>query len=92
MSILILLAAYIPSTPSLGVAEGQCRPNERGPAIVVTVTGLRDRRGELKLEVYPANERDFLADDNLLIMAGKTFRRAYRTIPAADPFSAFTES
>ena len=85
MSLLLLFAAYIPSTPSLGVAEGQCRPNETGPAILVTVNGLRDRRGELKLEAYPANEHDFLADDNVLIMAGKTFRRVYRTIPAAGP-------
>ena len=85
MSLLLLFAAYIPSTASLGVAEGQCRANEPGPAILVTVSGLRDRRGELKLEVYPANEHDFLADDNVLIMAGKTFRRVYRTIPAADP-------
>lgn len=82
---LFLLAAYVPSTPSLGVAEGQCRRNEPGPAIIVTVNGLRDRRGELKLEVYPSTETDFLADDNLLIMAGKTFRRAYRTIPATGP-------
>jgi uncharacterized protein (DUF2141 family) len=81
----LLFAAYIPSTPSLGVAEGRCGINERGPAIVVTATGLRDRHGQLKLEVYPSNEADFLSDDNVLVMAGKTFRRAYLALPADGP-------
>lgn len=68
-------AAPIPSTPNLGVAEGRCRPGEPGPAFLVTATGLKDRRGRLKLELYPSNDGDFLADDNLLISAGKPFRR-----------------
>lgn len=63
------------STPDLGKAEAQCRAGESGPAFMVDVSGLKDRTGKLKLEVYPANDTDFLADDNLLIMAGKTFRR-----------------
>ena len=82
---LLLLAGYIPSTPMLGVTEGRCAGNERGPAIIVTVEGLRDRAGELKLEAYPANDKDFLADDNVLIMAGKVFRRAYLPVPKAGP-------
>lgn len=75
-------AAMIPSTPDLGKAEAQCRPNERGPAFDVEVAGLKDRSGKLKLEVYPANDKDFLADDNVLIMAGKTFRRVEIPVPA----------
>ena len=64
-----------PSTPDLGKAEGRCRPNEDGPAILVDVKGLKDRLGRLKLEVYPSNDADFLADDNILIGQGKVFRR-----------------
>jgi uncharacterized protein (DUF2141 family) len=48
------------------------------------VIGLKDRTGQLKLEVYPATESDFLADDNVLVMAGKTFRRVEVPVPA-DP-------
>lgn len=80
-SLVLLLASYIPSTPMLGVAEGRCAPNEPETAIIVSVEGLRDRTGELKLEVYPSNDADFLADDNILIMAKKTFRRAYLLLP-----------
>nr|WP_225008904.1 DUF2141 domain-containing protein [Novosphingobium percolationis] len=71
------------STPDLGKAEAQCRPNESGPAFMVDIAGLKDHTGKLKLEVYPANDEDFLADDNLLIMAGKTFRRVEVPVPAA---------
>lgn len=74
-------AAIIPSSPSLGQAEGRCRANEPGPAFIVNVSGLRDRVGRLKLEVYPANDEDFLEDDNILIAAGKTFRRVDVPVP-----------
>ena len=74
-------AATIPSTPDLGKAAGQCRPGESGPAFLVTAQGLKDRKGKLKLEVYPANDADFLADDNVLVSAGKTFARVEVRVP-----------
>jgi uncharacterized protein (DUF2141 family) len=84
-----LLAAsppgYIPSTPDLGKTEAQCRPNEAGPAVLVLATGLKDRKGKLKAELYPATEEDFLADDNVLIMAGKPFRRVEMAVPPSGP-------
>jgi uncharacterized protein (DUF2141 family) len=84
-----LLAAsppgYIPSTPDLGKAEAQCRPNEAGPAVLVLATGLKDRKGKLKAELYPATEEDFLADDNVLVMAGKPFRRVEMAVPPSGP-------
>lgn len=78
-------APYLPSTPDLGKAEAQCRPNEAGPAVLVLVTGLKDREGRIKAELYPANDDDFLADDNLLIMDGKTFRRVEVAVPPSGP-------
>ncbi|WP_340266088.1 DUF2141 domain-containing protein [Sphingobium mellinum] len=75
----------MPSTPDLGKAEGQCRPNEHGSAYLVEVAGLKDRRGQLKLELYPANDTDFLADDNVLLAAGKAFRRVEVPVPATGP-------
>jgi uncharacterized protein (DUF2141 family) len=66
----------------LGKAEGRCRPGEQGPAFLVEVAGLKDRKGNLKLEVYPANDTDFLEDDKILVRAGKTFRRVEVPVPA----------
>lgn len=69
------------STPDLGKAEGRCRPNEQGPALLVEVVGLKDRRGRIKLEVYPPNDPDFLQDDNILVYHNKTFRRVEEDVP-----------
>lgn len=80
MPIPLLAAATIQSTPDLGTAEGRCRLDEPGPSFLVDVAGLRDRTGKLKLEVYPANDSDFLEDDDVLIAAGKTFRRVEQSI------------
>ena len=75
--------AVIASSPNLGIEEGRCRPNESGPAFLISVDGLKDRSGVLKLEVYPSTDNDFLADDNVLLMAGKTFRRTLMRVPDA---------
>ena len=54
-----------------------------GPAILARIEGLKDRKGNLKLELYPANEEDFLQDDGVLVRAGKTFRRVQVPTPAS---------
>jgi uncharacterized protein (DUF2141 family) len=91
----LLLAATVPlllaagpalrSTPDLGKAEGRCRAGESGPALMVEAVGMKDRTGKMKLEVYPANDQDFLADDNVLVAAGKTFRRVEVDTPDSGP-------
>lgn len=90
MSLLIVAAAAaatktIPSTPDLGTAEGRCRPGETGPAFMITLAGLKDRQGRMKVELYPNNDEDFLQDDNKLVAAGKTFRRVEAAVPATGP-------
>ncbi len=61
--------------PSLGKAAAACRANEPGPALIISVLGMKDRRGILRAELYPDNDNDFLQDDAILINQGKTFRR-----------------
>ncbi|MEG3083861.1 DUF2141 domain-containing protein [Sphingomonas sp. PB2P12] len=82
-----LIAASLASAPAgaqamLGSDAAACQPGG-GSAIAVEVTGLKDRTGELKLELYPAEEADFLKDDHVLLAAGKTFRRVTVSTPAA---------
>lgn len=81
----LLVAAAIASSPDLGIAAGRCAAIETGPAFLVDVDGLKDREGRLKLELYPANARDFLADDNILVAAGKPFARVDMPTPLAGP-------
>lgn len=82
---LLATVALIPSNPDLGKAAGRCREKERGPALLVDAVGLKDRAGNLKVEVYPPNDRDFLQDDNILVGEGKVFRRVEVPVPATDP-------
>ena len=83
-----LLAGIVASaaTPSaaqvLGSDAAACTGGGGGPAILATVTGLKDRKGALKLELYPATEDDFLAGDRKLVSEGKTFRRITVAPPA----------
>ena len=53
---------------------------------MIHALGLKDRRGLLRAELYPPNDTDFLADDNVLVEQGKAFRRVDLSIPASgDP-------
>lgn len=78
MTGLLPLAAPAAGAQVLGSDAAACTSAE-GPAILATVTGLKDRTGALKLELYPPNEDDFLAGDKDLTRAGKIFRRV--TVP-----------
>jgi uncharacterized protein (DUF2141 family) len=53
-----------------------------GPAIQVNVEGLKDRKGELWLELYPATADDYLRPDQDLVAEGKLFRRTRAFLPA----------
>lgn len=74
----------VPPKAERGKAGAACRPGENGPAARVTLAGLKDRRGRIRLELYPANDRDFLAPDRELIAAGKAFRRIEQAVPGGD--------
>lgn len=82
-----MLAPSLRSTPDLGVAMGSCRQPEPGPAILIAVEGLKDRKGLLRAELYPPNDEDFLADDNILIEQHKTFARVDQAIPPSGQVS-----
>lgn len=80
-----LLLALAPAASAdagvLGSDAAACTSG--GPAILATIVGLKDRKGELKLELYPATQADFLRDDRDLIREGKLFRRVRVPTPAA---------
>ena len=71
----------------LGSDSAACTGGGAGPAIRANVSGLKDRSGELKLELYPANEADFLKDDRDLIKEGKFFRRIRVPTPQSGPIA-----
>lgn len=70
----------------LGSDAAACTASH-GPAIQANIVGLKDRTGELKLELYPANEADFLKDDHALLAQGKVFRRVAIPTPPSGPLA-----
>lgn len=88
-AIALAVAATVPILPAgaaaaqvLGSDAAACSARQ-GPAIQATITGLKDRQGTIKLELYPANEEDFLKHDNKLRAEGKLFRRVQVETPAS---------
>ena len=78
---LVLAAIAAPASAQvLGADAAACQSG--GPAIEATITGLRDRHGEVRLELYPATAQDFLRPDRDLIGEEKVFRRVSVAPPA----------
>lgn len=80
--LLALAAPALAQPVMLGQDSAACTSGE-GPAIQANIEGLKDRKGELKLELYPPEEGDFLKDDTILIREGKLFRRIRVSTPAS---------
>lgn len=78
-------ARHAPVARDLGIAEGTCRADEPGPAVLADVRGLKDRRGLLRMEVYPPEDGAFLGDSAELVRTGQVFRRIEETAPPAGP-------
>lgn len=62
-----------------------CSSTSTTPAVLAWFDGLKDRKGQLRLELFPSNDDDFLEDDFVLIKAGKSFRRVELNTPATGP-------
>jgi uncharacterized protein (DUF2141 family) len=62
-----------------------CASGSSAPAVLVYYDGLKDRKGKIRLELFPDNDTDFLSDDVVLIKAGKTFRRIELNTPQSGP-------
>jgi uncharacterized protein (DUF2141 family) len=84
-AILLALVAAAPAPARAQVLGGDAAAcvGGGGPAILAGVTGLKDAKGAVKLEIYPANETDFLKGDRDLLAQGKTFRRVSAPAPAS---------
>lgn len=83
----LLLSALLTSSAAqqpAGILANCAQPGLH-PAIEIEVVGFKDRQGLLRVELYPDNDADFLADDTALIQAGKFFRRAEIRLPNDGP-------
>lgn len=70
----LMMAITLPARAQL-VAGDAAACRDGTPAILVEIVGLKDRSGELRAELYPDTDPEFLGDDKKLEREGKTFRR-----------------
>ena len=75
------LAANAQSAAILGPHAEDCAAGASGTSVLVTVTGFKDRAGNLRVELYPANDADFLAPGSRLRAEGKLFDRIDLPMP-----------
>lgn len=66
--VLAVAAQPAPAQAALGPDAAACRPGANRPAILVNVTGFKNRVGRLRVQIYSGNPADFLAK-------GKKLRR-----------------
>jgi len=81
--IIALLAAM--SLPNPGQSAAIATPCSTGPSLDVDIGGLKDRTGRIVVELYPANEADFLRDKAQLLKEGKLFRRMMAPVSPNGP-------
>ena len=65
----------------LGPQPEACAADAAGPAVLVHVDGFKDRSGNLRVELYPAVEGEFLAPGSKLRAEGKVFQRIDNPTP-----------
>ena len=86
LAVLAMFAISPASAEIIGEDAAACAGGH-GPAIQVNIVGLKDRTGEIWLELYPASESDFLRPDQDLVAEGKVFRRTRSRPPASGAVS-----
>lgn len=57
----LALATPAEGQAALGPDAASCRPGSDSPAVLVNVTGFKNRAGGLRVQLYGSNPKDFLA-------------------------------
>ncbi len=84
LAILTLLLAGAPAAAQiLGPDAAACRPGSGRDAVLLTVDGFKNSDGELRVELWPANDHDFMRNHNELLAEGKTYYRVTVPVPVS---------
>lgn len=86
---LALLATLLVSTPVMATALGpyaaDCRPGSGKNAVLLTIDGFKSRDGNVRVELWPGTEGDFLRDHHELVAEGKPYQRVTVPTPGSGP-------
>lgn len=79
------IALIAPAAAQAPAQAGDPGCNGAGVPIRVVAEGMKDRAGRIKLELWPANESDFLREEKDLAKEGKFYARIVTSPPASGP-------
>lgn len=82
----VLLA--VPGVAQVGIAgpdAAACAKGSTEDALLLTIDGLKNRKGTIRVELWPGVEGDFLRDHHELVAEGKTYSRVMVSPPASGP-------
>lgn len=83
---LALAAAPVAAqAPILGPDAAACAKGSTADALLLTIDGLKNREGTIRVELWPGVEGDFLRNHHELVAEGKPYHRVMITPPASGP-------
>ncbi len=82
MSLASVAPLHAEEVPVLGTHPEACAPAAEGAAVLVHVQGFKDRAGNVRVDLYPAVEGEFLAPRSRLQAEGKVTERIDVQTPA----------
>lgn len=80
---LLSAPAAAQSIPAIGSDADACAPDANETALRVEITGFKDRKGQVRLEIYSTDPGEFLGNSRKLVEGGKVFRRIDAPTPQA---------
>jgi len=69
----------------LGPDAAACAPGSTQDAVLLTVDGFKSRDGNVRVELWPGVQGDFLRDHHQLVAEGKAYARVTVPVPASGP-------
>lgn len=82
---LALLLGSPAAASILGPQADACRPGSGQSAVLLSIDGFKSRDGNVRVELWPGTEGDFLRDHHALVAEGKAYERVTVPTPATGP-------
>jgi uncharacterized protein (DUF2141 family) len=78
MGLVLLISVSIYASDATFVIPNDmtmCADGAKGPAALVSMTGFKDRRGEIRVQLYTDTDEDFLGRPSVIVAKGRLFKR-----------------
>ena len=85
IAVALIAAPAFAQAPVLGPDAAACAKGSSADALLLTIDGLKNRNGTIRVELWPGVEGDFLRDHHELVAEGLPYQRVMVVPPASGP-------